>query len=248
MDNELMFSDSSESIFCSRECRLASGSRHQLHASEGCCSPLLGRWLVKLYAVRSNLLRKAIRRLVLRLEKGDLHSLSLREIFLTYHQLSVGLYSGGGAFVPGNLNPQTEVGRFCSIAYTVRSFNANHPQNTISSHAIFYNPNLGFAKKDLLTRTRLSIGNDVWMGHNAVVLSSVSHIGDGAVIGANTVVHQNVPPYATVVGNPGRVVRYRFSKEIIEELLASKWWKKPLTDLLPDMDKYQAPIEGDTIR
>lgn len=175
-------------------------------------------------------------------------SLTLRRIFAKYYKVEVELLSGGGAFIPNNLAPMTKIGRYCSIAYTARSFNANHPMNLKSSSALFYNPSMGYAKKDLLTRTSLTIEHDVWIGHNAVILPTVSHIGTGAVIGANSVVHQDVPPYAIVVGHPARVVRYRFSQEKIEELLASCWWDKPLTELLPDIEEFQQPLEGEQIR
>jgi len=62
------------------------------------------------------------------------------------------------------------------------------------------------------------------------------------------VVHQDVPPYAIVVGNPGRVVRYRFSPEMIRELQESRWWEKGLEELTPEMEAFQRPLEGDEIR
>lgn len=70
------------------------------------------------------------------------------------------------------------------------------------------------------------IGNDVWIGLEALICSGVE-IGDGAVIGARAVVTRDVPPYAIVAGNPGRVVRYRFSQDIIEALLRIRWWDWP---------------------
>lgn len=70
------------------------------------------------------------------------------------------------------------------------------------------------------------IGNDVWLGHGACVLSG-AHIGDGAVVGAHTVVRGTVPPYAIVFGNPAQVLRYRFDPETITKLLALKWWDWP---------------------
>jgi len=72
----------------------------------------------------------------------------------------------------------------------------------------------------------VAIGNDVWFGEDAIVLSGVS-IGDGAVIGARTVVRRDVPPYSIVAGNPGRVVGFRFEKETIQALLDIAWWNWP---------------------
>jgi len=67
------------------------------------------------------------------------------------------------------------------------------------------------------------IGNDVWIGNGVLILSNVT-IGDGAVIGANCVVSKNVPPYAVAVGNPMRIIKYRFEDKIIEKLIKIKWW------------------------
>ena len=89
----------------------------------------------------------------------------------------------------------------------------------------------------------LKVGNDVWMGDNAIILADVTEIGDGAIIGAGAIVKKNVPPYAVVVGNPARVVRYLFSKEVIDELLASKWWEKDIEELKLNIDEFQRPYE-----
>ena len=68
-----------------------------------------------------------------------------------------------------------------------------------------------------------TIGNDVWIGTGVCVLSGV-HIGDGAIVGAHAVVAKDVPPYAVVVGNPARIVHYRFPPDVIKKLLKIKWW------------------------
>lgn len=73
------------------------------------------------------------------------------------------------------------------------------------------------------TKGNVVIGNDVWIGTEALILSGVT-IGDGAVIGARSVVTRDVPPYAVVAGNPARFVKYRFEEIVIERLLALKWW------------------------
>jgi virginiamycin A acetyltransferase len=74
-----------------------------------------------------------------------------------------------------------------------------------------------------LSKGDINIGHDVWIGNGATILSGVS-IGTGAIIGARAVVAKDVPPYGVVVGNPARVVKYRFSDEIIARLLKSEWW------------------------
>ena len=131
--------------------------------------------------------------------------------------------------------PPVSIGNFCSIASGVVILaNADHPTHLPS---IFPFRSTLFTKEarpgkdspnpDVVSRGPVNIGHDVWIGTNAIVLSGVT-IGTGAVIGAGAIVTKDIPPYAIAVGNPARVVRYRFAPEIIERLLRSEWW------LLPD--------------
>ena len=77
------------------------------------------------------------------------------------------------------------------------------------------------------TKGNVIIGNDVWIGYGAKILSGVS-IGDGAVVGAGAVVAKNIPPYAVVVGNPAKIIKFRFKPEDVEILLGIQWWNWPL--------------------
>ena len=74
------------------------------------------------------------------------------------------------------------------------------------------------------------MGNDVWIGQNATILPGV-HIGNGTIIGANSVVGSNVDPYSIVVGNPAKTLRKRFDDELIELLLRFKWWDKSIDEI-----------------
>ena len=95
------------------------------------------------------------------------------------------------------------------------------------------------------------IGNDVWIGQNAVILPGV-HVGDGAIIGANSVVGSDVAPYTIVIGNPAKVLRKRFDDELIGLLLKFKWWDKSIEEinaLIPiltssDLEKVREEIEA----
>jgi serine acetyltransferase len=92
----------------------------------------------------------------------------------------------------------------------------------------------------------VTIGNDVWTGHNVNIMSGVN-VGDGAVIAAGAVVTKDVPPYAIVAGVPATIKRYRFSDKIVERLLRSKWWELELSQLsgLPfnDVERCLEAIE-----
>jgi virginiamycin A acetyltransferase len=83
---------------------------------------------------------------------------------------------------------------------------------------------------DLPLKGDTVIGNDVWIGQNAVILPGV-HIGDGAIIGANSVVGSDIDPYTIVVGNPARVLRKRFDDELIDLMLRFKWWDRSIEEI-----------------
>ncbi len=86
-----------------------------------------------------------------------------------------------------------------------------------------------------MTKGGVVIGNDVWLGHQTLVLSGVT-IGDGAIIGAGSVVRHDIPPYAIVAGNPARVAGFRFPPEQVEALLRIRWWDWPLERISRHLD------------
>ena len=127
------------------------------------------------------------------------------------------------------------IGKFCQIASGVEFVmnGANHQMNSISTYP-FYTLE-GWDMKapedsDLPLKGDTVIGNDVWIGQNAVILPGV-HIGDGAIIGANSVVGSDVDPYTIVIGNPARVLRKRFDDELIDIMLKFKWWDKSIEEI-----------------
>jgi acetyltransferase-like isoleucine patch superfamily enzyme len=199
---------------------------------------MLRRLLVRLYAVRR--LRGPVLWLLRRLEGDEYKSPTIREIFRKYWGVEIGMYTIGACFKPWVVDPNTTIGRYCSIADGVRIINGNHPIGLKSTHALFHNPMFGYCDDWIggpLNPTE--IGNDVWIGANAVILPEVNRIGNGAVIGAGAVVSKDVPDYAVVLGNPARVVKYRFSDETIAALLEEKWWEKDIDDLAKNIDDYQ---------
>ncbi|WP_011581326.1 MULTISPECIES: DapH/DapD/GlmU-related protein [Chelativorans] len=136
------------------------------------------------------------------------------------------------------------IGKFCSIAANTRINALEHPIERITTHKLSYRPNEYFRYRGVdsgfLERRRakqVTVGNDVWIGHGAVVLPGIC-IGHGAVIGANAVVTHDVEPYAIVAGAPARIVRYRFAPETAERLQSLAWWDWSLDRLfeaVPDM-------------
>lgn len=120
-----------------------------------------------------------------------------------------------------------DIGSFTSIANNVVISGARHPMEWVGMSPVFYSGRDSIKKKfsqfDLSEVKRTSIGHDVWIGRSAIIMSGVS-IGNGAVIGAGTVVTKDIPPYAVAVGNPARLVRYRFPHDIISKLEETCWW------------------------
>src|SRR5579859_2803782 len=115
------------------------------------------------------------------------------------------------------------IGRYCSIADGVKIFLAGeHHVGRVTTYP--FDVLRGDGRST--TKGPVSIANDVWIGLNVTVLSGVS-IGDGAVIGASSVVSRSIPPYATACGVPARVVRMRFQPEVVDALLRTRWWDWP---------------------
>ena len=111
------------------------------------------------------------------------------------------------------------IGEFCSIAAGVKFFMGGNHQAKRASTWI----NVIDGTPAITSNGDINIGNDVWVGFGATILSGVT-IGNGAIIGANAVVAKNVPPYSIVVGNPGRVINFRFSEDIVARLKKLRWW------------------------
>lgn len=118
------------------------------------------------------------------------------------------------------------IGKFCSIGRNVTIGGYEHPAFTnISSSPMLYRTVLKQSERYRDIPPLTFIENDVWIGNNALIKGGV-HIGNGAVIGMGTVVTKDVPDFAVVVGNPGRVLKYRFLEEKIEKILSDPWWDK----------------------
>lgn len=164
-----------------------------------------------------------------------------------------GIYKHNVALAPSANPPSLTVGNFCSIAPGVMFLvNADHALDLPSTFP--FRTHLFYSTKDwekarcrnadVISRGPIEIGHDVWIGQNTMVLSGVT-IGTGAVIGGSSVVTKNIPPYAIAVGNPARVLKHRFSPELIEKLLQSEWWLLSDHDLRRlDRQLYSKDIEA----
>lgn len=139
----------------------------------------------------------------------------------------------------GYLRESVFIGRYCSIGRRVSIGAGAHVMTGVStspflrgSHSRCYSesectqlwPDRGSGRQ---VSWATVLGSDVWVGDGAVIVPGIN-IGIGAVVGANSVVTRDVPPYAIVAGSPARVVRLRFSQEIVQQLLASEYWEFPL--------------------
>lgn len=118
------------------------------------------------------------------------------------------------------------IGNYCSIADNVHFFvGGNHPTHWITTYPLRIQFDLPGKMKDghPMSKGDIIIGNDVWIGWGSIILSGVQ-IGDGAVVGAGSVVSKNVEPYTIVCGNPAQPIRKRFPDHVIDFLIDLKWW------------------------
>lgn len=137
------------------------------------------------------------------------------------------------------------IGKFCSIACGAK-FLFNSANHTLTSLSTYTFP-LFFEEWDLEMKNvakawdnkgNIIIGNDVWIGYDAIILSGVT-IGDGAIIGARAVVTKDVPPYTIVGGVPAKTIRKRFDEKTIKSLLSLKWWDWPEERIAANIQRIQ---------
>lgn len=168
---------------------------------------------------------------------GVFFSTTLREFYKRYKDLEVGI--GSYSWNNDNFDGPAIIGAYCGFGPGVRRFAVNHILTGVTTHPIWFNPMFGWVKKDPRERTKLTIGNDVWIGANTIILPSCKNIGNGAVIAAGAIVTKDIPPYEIWGGNPAQFIKKRFSDDIIVKLEESRWWKidkKILSELAPFFD------------
>ena len=147
-----------------------------------------------------------------------------------------------------NLETHLNIGKFCSIADGVVFILGGEHSTQLKSTFPFTSfpkqwKNIDFDSGQPISKGDINIGNDVWIGYRATILSGVS-IGDGAVIGAGSVISKNVAPYSIVAGNPARLIRMRFTKSQIESLLNEEWWEWPIEKINACIPSLMRAPEG----
>lgn len=196
-------------------------------------------------ATKSAFLRKKFLSMIASSEGGFMYSRTARDLLHKEYNITIGYGSYGGCFNFGNISGNVSFGNYCSVAKDVKIYRANHPLSEFTLHPILYNPVAGYVDSYKLQKDELSIGHDVWIGDNVIILPGVKAIGNGAVIGAGSVVTRDVEKYAVVAGNPAKVIKKRFPPEMIEKIEHSAWWlsaKEELIAKIPVLRKLTAGI------
>ena len=190
---------------------------------------------------------------------GDMQTVYLKNV-VTNPNIEVGEYTMYNDFVndpakfeqnnvlyhyPIN-HDKLKIGKFCSVACGAKFFfnSANHAMASLSTYPFpLFFEEWGLEKKDVAkswdNKGDIIIGNDVWIGYEAVILAGVT-IGDGAIIGTRAVVTKDVPPYTVVGGIPAKPIKKRFDDKIISDLLEIQWWNWPNEKITQNMESIQS--------
>ncbi len=146
-------------------------------------------------------------------------------------RINVGRFTyGAPVFRIWTADERIDIGAFCSIADDVTIFGGGeHRSDWVTTFPLRIAFGHELAERDGHPSTRgpTRIGNDVWIGHGATILSGVT-VGDGAIIGARAVVSRDIEPYGVAVGNPARCVRSRFPADQVDALVKIRWWTWPI--------------------
>lgn len=148
------------------------------------------------------------------------------------------MYVGKGTTFGENdyINGPIKIGRYCQLGKNIATFPINHPIGYLTTYInqrLFDGELHKYRSK---VEKGIIIGDGVWIGHNVIILSEVT-IGNGAIIGAGSVVTKDIPPYAIAAGNPARVIRYRFCEQIQQEIEALHW-----TEMSPEELRKIKPL------
>jgi virginiamycin A acetyltransferase len=143
------------------------------------------------------------------------------EAKITVPKLTIGDYTRINGPITVRGQEICEIGNYCAFGYSVTIITTNHDISKPNLQLNFQRRH-GFADLEI-SRGPIVVGHNVWIGDNATILAG-SHIGDGSVVGAGAVVTGDLPPFAVAAGVPARIIKYRFSPEVIALLLDIAWW------------------------
>ena len=157
---------------------------------------------------------------------------------IVYSKMGKYCYTGNNTYI---LN--ATLGKFNAISWNVSIGGNDHELNHVTTHSflVYEKWGMGGHSNWASVSKPCQIGNDVWIASGANIFRNVT-IGYGAVIGGSAVVTKDVPPYAIVVGNPARILRYRCKEEMIEKLLLLKWWDFPEEVIKANFDLFHAEL------
>ena len=165
--------------------------------------------------------------------------------FAKYKNLIVGKYTYGYEFIENK--SLKSIGAFCSIAHGTVIVPNDHRMDWVTTSPILAVKDFGFTDRDLnmeycpSEKREVIIGNDVWIGANCIIFEGVK-IGDGAVIAAGSIIRHDVPLYAVVV-SVDKIIKYRFSKDVIDKLLKIQWWNWPDDKIKENLNLLYNPEE-----
>jgi virginiamycin A acetyltransferase len=163
-------------------------------------------------------------------------------------QVEIGNYTsinGPHSFVIAKHN-NVRIGNYTSIAHNVSILEYSHKLNSLSTSLLNKRITGSSAMEDTCSKGDINIGSDVWIGAGAVVLSG-TRVGNGAVIGANSVVTKDVPDYVVVAGNPADIIKYRFEQDAIWGLLELGWYNYDLSCIEALGDLINQPLTKETL-
>lgn len=192
------------------------------------------------FRIKNTRMQRFLEKRIAALSGGYYYSSVIRDLYKELHGLEIGYGTYGGCWNNASLwwNNIT-IGRYCSFAGNIY-IGGSHPLDIFTTHPITYDTWSGGANSNHTPPRSHShtIEHGVYVGQGAIILEGCRNVGNGAVIGAGSVVTHDVPPYAIVAGNPAKILRYRLTPEQIEKVEASKWWELDKDELNERMKEF----------
>lgn len=172
---------------------------------------------------------------------GNLVQLNRRNMIINS---KIGDYTYTGA---NTVIKKANIGKFCSISWNVSITGNVHDYKLATPHPFTHLHTFKLVDENSpLESKSVCVYNDVWLGMNSCVLPGIK-IDSGSIVGAGSVVTKDVPPYTIVAGNPAKIIKYRFSDEIIGDLLEVEWWNWPYEIIKKNMYLFQTNVDTDII-